>query len=63
MMATKIKVCSRKSKKGIHVDLQHNGNKEKVCSRKSKKDIHVDLQHNGNKDKRTSNDLQNITQK
>jgi hypothetical protein len=37
--------------------------KTKVCSRKSKKDIQVDLQHNGNKDKRTSNDLQNITQK
>ena len=52
MMATKITVGSRKSKKDIHVDLQHNGNKEKVCSRKSKKDIHVDLQHNdGNKDK------------
>ena len=52
MMATKIKVGSRKSKKDIHVDLQHNGNKDKVCSRKSKKDIHVDLQHNGgNKDK------------
>jgi hypothetical protein len=29
MVATKIKVCSRKSKKDIHVDLQHNGNKDK----------------------------------